>query len=346
MNFNQELAYQLLSPHFQERLRQQELLAAHSAFGVGGLADIWLALETLQELEMVVRLCKEQQWPLLITGAGRNSIFSDRGVRGIVARMDLQGYTIEPHMDGTATLIADAGVRWSPLFKELIPLGWAGLEFGIAIPGTLGAGVVSNVGAHHQALGQVLEWIEVLDTRTHQETQEGLLALTRRRYLQEDLDLGNRHSRFRVNRYTHLDSEGHLVFPVRHLIEPEEIIVKLGLRLRREVPQDLGNRSQQYLRDRRVNEPLLPKTGPIFKDPPGWQAHDLITQTGLAGKTIDHLQISEQNANYITNLGGATASALVSLITQIHQQVRARSGIDLVLNVDLLGEWTGQTCHV
>src|SRR5262249_22549405 len=145
MLFDSEQAYAVLHPHFHELLHVQEPLAHHCSFGVGGPADIWLTLQTQQELEALLRTCTTHQWPLLLVGEGRNILFADAGFRGIVARIDWQQYEIE---ERTATLIADAGVRWSKLLPQLQALGWAGLEFGIGIPGTLGAGLISNAGAH------------------------------------------------------------------------------------------------------------------------------------------------------------------------------------------------------
>ena len=213
MEFNLDSAYETLYPHFQKRIHRHEPLARHSSFGVGGPADLWLSLETRQELRDVVSLCAEYRWPLLVVGAGTNVLYADAGVRGIVARIALHDYHLEELSDGSALVIAEAGVRWAHLLHDLVPLGWGGLEFGIGIPGTLGAGVISNVGAHTQDLGQSLEWIDVLDARGCNDEQQGHTTPLVRRYHHGELDLGYRHSRFRDQRYTHIDPSGRLVFP-------------------------------------------------------------------------------------------------------------------------------------
>src|SRR5262249_8696926 len=125
----------------------------------------------------------------------------------------------------------------------------------------------------------------------------------------------------------------------RQLIEPAEMVIRLGLRLQRKDPQQLADLSKQYIQERQAQEPALPKTGPIFKDPSDHLAKDLIAQAGLAGKTSGNAKINEQNPNYIANLGGATATEIMSLIVMAHQAVLAQSGIDLMLNVEILGEW-------
>jgi UDP-N-acetylmuramate dehydrogenase len=338
MFFDREQASSILHPHFQGLLKVEEPLSHHCSFEVGGTADIWLTLPTTRELEALIRLCTMHQWPFLLVGEGRNILFADDGVRGIVARADWQQYEIE---ERTQTLIADAGVRWSKLLPELQVLGWAGLEFGIGIPGTLGAGLVSNVGAHNRDLGQALQWIDVLDARAcNTGPYDIFVPLVKRRYAREDLDLGYRHSRFRLNRMTHIDANGKLVFPKRQLIQPAEMVLRLALQLHRQDPHQIAALSHQYIQERQAQEPVLPKTGPVFKDPPGSSAKDLIAQAGLGGQTRGHAQITKHNANYIANLGGATAQEILSLILMAHQQVLAQSGTDLLLNLELLGEWS------
>ena len=157
MGLESARAYDVLYPHFQERVRCHEPLAAHSCFGVGGSADLWINLQTQQEVrDLLICLCTEYHWPLLVVGEGSNILYADEGVRGIVAHMALQSYRIEEPSDEQALVITEAGIHWAQLLHDLVPRGWCGLEFGVGIPGTLGAGVVSNAGAHTQDLGQSL----------------------------------------------------------------------------------------------------------------------------------------------------------------------------------------------
>lgn len=346
MAFESSLAYDTLHPHFQDRVRLDEPLAKHSSFGVGGPADIWLSVEQRQELHDLVSLCAQQGWPLLVVGAGSNILYADAGVRGIVASIAMHNYHLEDESEQSALLVAEAGVRWGPLLKELLPLGWGGLEFALTIPGTLGAGVISNVGTRNRNLGQALEWIEVLDARNcNRESNEPLIfpVLVDIRYQRDTVDLGYRHSRFRNQRLTSIDTEGKLVLPQRHLVDPAELVVTLALRLQRQDPAALLALAQQQTRERDEHDPEQRHAGSIFKDPSGTTARALIEQTGLAGKTCGSAQIATRNANYIVNAGGATASDIAALIIDTHQHVLAQAGIHLEPNVELLGEWTAYT---
>jgi UDP-N-acetylmuramate dehydrogenase len=342
MDFQSMFVYNALHPYFQERVHRHEPLADYSSFGVGGPADLWLWVETRQELSDLISLCAQQRWPLLVVGAGSNILYSDAGVRGIVASVSLCNYHIEEQADKSALIIAESGVRWAELLKDLVPLGWGGLEFAVGIPGTLGAGAISNVGAHNKELGQAVEWIEVLDARACNRPEEEppvFPVVAFRRYQHDDLDLGYRHSRFRENRLTHITPQGQLILPPRGLIEPAELVVTLGLRVHRQDPAILENLLKQNIQERKKADPGHRHRGSVFKDPPGTTARALIERAGLAGKIRGNAQISEQNPNYIVNLNRATATDVATLIIEAHQQVLARTGVNLALNVELLGEW-------
>ncbi|HLJ33241.1 MAG TPA: UDP-N-acetylmuramate dehydrogenase [Ktedonobacteraceae bacterium] len=342
MNFETPSVYKALHPHFQERVRVNEPLALHSSFGVGGPADIWLTVETRQELSELIGLCARERWPLLVVGAGSNILLADAGVRGVVASIAFPHFSLEEQGDGTALLIAEAGATWRLLLEHLVARGWGGLEFAAGIPGTIGAGVISNVGAHKQEIGQILEWIEVLDARAcnREQPETQMFPVTvLRRYQHDDLDLSYRHSRFREHRLTHIDTQRHLVFPERGLIEPAELVVTVALRVHREAPERLASLLEENSRDRKLADPEQRHLGSIFKDPPEHKARKLIEQAGLAGKRHGDAQISRQNANYIVNLGRVSAADIAALIVEVHQQVLARTGISLGLNVELLGEW-------
>jgi UDP-N-acetylmuramate dehydrogenase len=257
-----------------------------------------------------------------------------------VARVALNEYQIENQGEGTALLRAEAGVSWPLLLLNLAQLGWGGLEFGAGIPGTLGGGVLSNAGAHNSDLGQVLEWLEVLDARgSNLEAEDQITYPILRHYQRDELDLGYRQSRFRQRTHTHFDERGQLILPSRSLIEPAEIIMLMGIRLHQADPERLRAVLAEYKRLRKLTEPPPHRAGTIFKDPPGNDAGRLIAQAGLQGKTHGQAQISTAHANYMVNLGGAQASDVAALIMEAHQRVLERFGVQLELDVELRGEW-------
>jgi UDP-N-acetylmuramate dehydrogenase len=336
MTFEHETAYNELHTRFAGRVRQHELLGRHCTFGVGGPADIWVTLTTRDEAQQLVSLCAMRRWPLLITGNGTNVLYADAGVRGVVARIALNTYRIEEREDETAALIAGAGVSWPRLLNELATLGWGGLEFGPGIPGTLGGGVISNAGAHGGDIGQSLEWVEVLDARAA-ETQavEPLLV----RYTHDELDISYRHSRFRAARRVQFDEQGYPLAAPRVLIEPAEIIIELGLRVHRADTLQVRTTIEEHKQHRKRTQPVQQSAGSVFKNPAGDHAGRLIEAVGLKGMRRGGAQISERHANFIVNVGGASAADIAALIQMAHTRVWEQFGVNLELEVELRGEW-------
>jgi UDP-N-acetylmuramate dehydrogenase len=340
MTFSMNTAYELLYPHFQERLRRNESLANHSPLGIGGQADLWVALESTQELIQLVQTCAEEHFPLLIVGNSSNILFSDSGVEGIVAHIAAQSSTVEKLGQKRARLVADSGVNWPHLVSELAKQGWGGLEFGVGIPGTLGGSVVSNAGAHNQDVGQRLQWLEVLDARGANIDGEETVAIPMvRRYEHNELDLSYRYSRFRAGRSPHFDSSGQFTPATRGMIEPAEIILRMALLLDRDDPQHLAERIEVYKTARRHNEPLQRHAGPMFKDPLDGEASHLIEQAGLKGLTVGNVQLSPQNANYVVNLGNAHAQDVIALMTQVRAHVLKRLDMRLSMDIEFQGRW-------
>lgn len=334
MTFDAEKVYQELHPRYQGRVRRNEPLSRHGTFGVGGPADVWVTLETSDELLDLVSRCMANGWPLLLVGNGTNVLYADAGARGIVARIALNDYTIEEQGNDGALLIAGAGVSWPRLLNELAPLGWGGLEFGPGIPGTLGGGVISNAGAHFGNLSQVLEWVDVVDARPG----AGKRPIVRR-YTHDELDLSYRHSRFRSQRRIFFDDSGQPVVAPRELIEPEEIISRLGVRLHRADPQELRAKIEEFKQHRKRTQPPQQSAGSVFKNPEGDYAARLIELAGLKGKAHGKARISERHANFIVNAGGASAADVVALIVEARRRVKELFKVELELEVELRGAW-------
>lgn len=340
MTFDVETAYNTLRLQLGERVKRNEPLARHSTFGVGGPADVWVSLDTRDELIGLVTMCIERRWPLLLSGNGTNVLYADAGVRGIVARIALNNYGIEDHNDGTALLRAGAGVSWPRLINDLGSLGWGGLEFGPGIPGTLGGGVISNAGAHNSDLASVLEWVEVVDARQALENA-GMPVVVQ--YTREELDLSYRHSRFRAQRRVQFDEQGYPMAAPRQLIEPAEIVTQVAVHLHQEEPQVLYALIDEHKQHRKRTQPPQQSAGSVFKNPPGDHAGRLIEQVGMKGQAYGNARISERHANFIVNVGGARAVDVAWLIREAYNRVYEQFGIALELEVELRGEWKVET---
>jgi UDP-N-acetylmuramate dehydrogenase len=336
MTFDIEIAYKELYTRLSERVRRDELLARHCTFGVGGPADIWVAVDTASALVELVTICSQRRWPLLIVGNGTNVLYADAGVRGVVARMALNSYSIEDEGNGGALLVAGAGLSWPRLLNELSAQGWGGLEFGPGIPGTLGGGVVSNAGVHGHDLGEVLLWVDVVDAR---QCVERAVTPEIVRYVHGQLDLTYRHSRFRAQRCVQFDQQGNPIAAPRKLIEPSEIVMQLGIHLHQDDPQKLRAAIDEHKQYRKRTQPPQQSAGSVFKNPVGDYAGRLIEAAGLKGRMCGGAQISERHANFIVNVGGARAADIAILIKEARNRVAQQFGVELEMEVELRGEW-------
>jgi len=123
------------------------------------------------------------------------------------------------------------------------------------------------------------------------------------------------------------------------MVDPAEIVIVLGIHVHHVDPQELRTTMAQYKQQRKLTEPSQRHAGSVFKDPPRDEAGHLIDRAGMKGKTHGKAQISERNANYIVNLGGAQATDVAALMMMAHQAVLDQFGVDLELDVELHGEW-------
>ena len=124
---------------------------------VGGPADLLTTAHNVFELRGLVRFARARDLPLTLIGRGSNIVISDRGVRGLVVHVRAEGSKV----DG-ATYAADAGVPMARAATETQRAGLSGLEFGLAVPGTVGGAVWANAGAHGSDVRAVLESADVL----------------------------------------------------------------------------------------------------------------------------------------------------------------------------------------
>ncbi len=323
-----------LRAHFGNRVRPDESLARHGTFGVGGPAEAWVSVEREAELLWLVELAAAHEWPLMLVGNGTNVLFSDTGARGIVARMALNDWRIEEIDDARVRLMAGGGVNLPKLINELAERGLAGLEWGAGVPGTIGGGIVSNAGAHGACMADTLAAARVLFSPDHPGARAELRELTA-----AELELGYRRSRFRTARELAFDVDGRPIPAPRALLEPPEMITGGTFLLRRDAPAAVRERVNRYRQHRKDTQPVEKSAGSVFKNPAGDYSGRLIEAAGLKGTAIGGAQISLKHANFIVNLGGASAADITSLIALARTTVLARFGVPLELEVELRGDW-------
>jgi UDP-N-acetylmuramate dehydrogenase len=319
------------------RAKAMEPLSQHGTFGVGGPADVWVSVASEDELARLVELAWRESSPLLVVGNGTNVLYADAGARGIVARVAIEHVELQPRDEAHAVLRAGAGVSLPALVKKLAPLGWAGMEWSAGVPGTVGGAIVSNAGAHGMCVADtILSARTLLAPGAPSGAPDNVVV---RDLPASELALGYRQSRFRSERLVTFDDAGLPHAPERALIEPQEIIVEARFLLRRDDPAAIAARAKSYLDHRKQTQPPQKSAGSVFKNPEPLKSGRLIEDVGLKPHRIGGAEISAKHANFIINVGGATAADITALMALARRTVRERFGVELELEVEPRGDW-------
>jgi UDP-N-acetylmuramate dehydrogenase len=290
------------------RAHLAEPMAKHTTMRVGGPADLFATAHNAFELKGLVRFARARAIPLFLLGRGSDVVVSDAGVRGLVVEVRAEA----TRLDGTR-YTAEAGVPMARAATETQRAGLTGLEYGLAIPGTVGGAVWANAGAHGGETAAVLESATLLLA----DGSEAVLPAAA-------LDFRYRHSRLKDN--------------------PAEIVLGASFRLEPADPATIAGRLDDIRRWRREHQPLgLPSAGSVFRNPEGDSAGRLIDSLGLKGRRVGGAVVSERHANFIVNDRQGTASDVRRLAEAVRAEVRDRLGIELELEIELVGDWSGWT---
>ena len=279
---------------------EDEPLARHGYWRVGGPMDRYAVLETVEELVAVYPEIRQ------VLGNGSNLLAPDVGLRGLTVRLALRESEVVEEEGDRVLLRAGAGLLNTVLLSRLGRLGLAGLAPLAGVPGTVGGAVAMNAGT---ALGEVAEVLAAV---------EGVGPGGFARIDRVDMPMHYR--------------EGGL---------PSGFIVTAALfRLSRAGVAAERERVAHHLARRKATQPLdLPSCGSVFRNPPGDAAGRLIESVGLKGWQQGGARISERHANFIVNLGDATAADVMACIRMAWSTVREKTGVTLVPEVRVVGEW-------
>ena len=286
------------------RLRTGFPLAPLTSFRIGGPAALFVDAQGDEDLAAVGGAIAATDVPIAVIGKGSNVLISDEGFPGIVIRLG-KGYRWAARDPGTLSaggampLPALAGVALRHLLT--------GLEFGVAIPASLGGAVKMNAGAHGRSMSDVLARVDVFV-------------------------LGPGGGRRSI-------AAGDAGFRYRGSGLPERAVV-VGAVLSLEAGEDRAIRQlmEEAREWRRRTQPIAePNCGSVFKNPEGAHAAQLIEAAGAKGLRIGGARVSEKHANFIVVDPGASAADVWTLVERVREVVEARSGIRLETEVQLLG---------
>jgi UDP-N-acetylmuramate dehydrogenase len=287
-----------------DRVEFDAPLARHTSLRVGGPADALAWPSERAELAELLGICRRHRLPHTVLGAGFNTLVLDGGLPGVVVKLSkLRRLEERP---GPA-LRAEAGVSHSQITRFCAARGFAGLEFGAGIPGTVGGWIAMNAGIPAREVGERVREIEVMSPTGR-----------RRRHL----------ARAGV----------HFAYRALRGLAPGSVIVSVLLSVTLSSPAAVKSEIETLLARRAATQPLdVPSCGSVFKNPPGDHAGRLIEAAGLKGWRAGGAEISPVHANFIANAGGASAADVLALIELAQRVVFEQTGIRLEPEVRIVG---------
>jgi UDP-N-acetylmuramate dehydrogenase len=281
-----------------------EPMSRHVSWRAGGNAARVYQPADLADLQAFLRRMPASE-PLLAVGLGSNLLVRDGGFRGTV--LLLVGALAELRMED-GLIYAQAGVAGAKLARFAATNNLCGAEFFVGIPGTLGGMLAMNAGCYGSETWQKVVRVQVL-------TRGGELL----ERAPQEYDIGYRHVAL------HRASD--------------EFFVGAWLKLEAGDVEKARQDIKELMEKRSASQPLqLPNAGSVFRNPPGNHAAKLIEGCGLKGKRIGGAEVSQKHANFIVNVGGATAADIEGLIEEVQATVLRQTGIELHPEVRIVGE--------
>ena len=281
-----------------------EPLAKHTTFGIGGPADCMVFPETRKELSKLLKYAYQKKISVIFIGSGSNILVWDKGFDGIVISLkkSFKNLTIKRN----SQIIVEAGVMLGTMVKQAMAAEIGGLESLIGVPGTVGGALIMNAGAFGSEISKYFEEAKTM-------TIEG----DTKSYKKGEIEFSYRHSTFPKN----------------------EILLEATFQCKRGKPAEILKDRKAASDGRKSNQPLkFRSAGSIFKNPSdSLAAGYLIDKTGLKGTERGGAAISKKHANFIVNMGDATAVDVLYLIKLAKKYVSKKFHINLELEVKLIG---------
>ncbi len=285
-------------PHIQQSVS----LKKYTTFQIGGEADLFYALNDLEDLPGLVLLAKENDIPVFVLGGGSNTIFADEGYRGLVILMKSKNMVI----DGER-ILADAGVTLAQLIQASMKAGLTGLEKLTGLPGTVGGAVRGNAGAFGVETKDLVEKVKLFDMA------KGIVEATN-----AEMEFSYRHSRVK---------------------ETHEVVLQATYHFKKAVDNSAMKETLEILKSRTGKQPAGKTSGSFFKNPsPELTAGKALEEAGCKGIQVGGVMVSELHANWMMNAGDGTQKDLIELERILKEKVHQKFGIWLEREVQFVDE--------
>lgn len=286
------------------KIVKNEIMAAHTTWQIGGPAAYYAEVTDKEDLGEAIKYATSQELPIFVIGNGSNLLFSDTGYSGLVIMMrgGFTGFTIKHNI-----ISAEAGVHLNSIVTAVRKKSLEGIAFAAGIPGTVGGAIAMNAGGKQGTISDILETVTVYNPKGEVEV-----------ITSPEIRFGYRFSNIK---------EKGIILGATFRLEPGDP---------KKVTQDIVEATDK----RRRTQPIGARTaGSVFKNPGRKFAAELIEGAGCKGRQVGGAVVSRMHANFILNIGEATAEDVVNLVNEVVEQVKERTGLELEREIELIGKF-------
>ncbi len=285
-----------------------EYMSKHTSFRIGGPAEIFCKPKDEEDIKNILSWARRNRLPITVIGNGTNLLVSDSGIEGVVIQVSKELSGVE--IDGEEVLVK-GGHTVNGLINAALTKGLGGIEFAWGIPGTIGGSVAMNAGTNSHFLSTYIKYVRVMDYNG-------------KKYKMRHDDLK---------------------FDYRYSILQDEPLILLDVLFELDrVSEEAGKKNIKDAESKRKGrQPIeYPCAGSIFKNPPTTYAGKVLEEAKCKGMRVGDAMISDLHANFIINLGQATANDVLTLIRKAQERVYKEKDLILELEIKLLGKFNTQ----
>ena len=290
----------------KKNILKDEEMSKHTSFKIGGKADYFVKITSIDELKFILDFSSKNKIPITIVGNGTNLLVTDKGIRGIVIKLELKDFKIEKNKE-EVFITVEAGFALSKIANIALKEEIEGLEFLAGIPGTVGGALRMNAGAHGKEMKDIV-------VKSRYMTKDGKI---------KTMSLDKHEFEYRNSVFSKLDV----------------IILETTIKAKRGNKEEIEQKIEEYMNKRKETQPLeYPNAGSTFKRKEGIITARVIDECGLKGYSVGDAEVSTKHAGFIINKGKATANDILNLVNDIKKVVKEKKNIDIELEVLILGE--------
>jgi UDP-N-acetylmuramate dehydrogenase len=298
-----DVSIDLMRAEFGDAVQENVVLAPYTSARIGGPADVLLTVKSADELAHAMSFIWEHELPYYVLGGGSNVLVNDDGFRGVVVLNKAKEVRFES--GDQPSVWCESGVVFSNLANRCASKAMGSLEWGAAVPGTIGGAVYGNAGAFGGDVSMNLISTELLTINGH------------KTYTVEQMGYAYRTSVLK-----------------RH--EIKAIVLSATMKLKNSTKEEVSVKIAEFSERRKATQPPGASMGSMFKNPEGDYAGRLIEAAGLKGTRIGNAEISTVHGNFFLNHGETKASDVLALIRLTQETVLKKLGVQLELEVELI----------